>query len=136
MTTKTTMTRTIRLAIGTAAVLALMAQAAQAKPIEPIGSTHESPTTLVGKGTYMPVSPANNVAAAHAIDTPRGAAQAALGQSSGSLTSPTSVTVTASADGFDWAAAFIGASLMLAPLVLIGAVALTARGRRRVPLSA
>ena len=134
MTTKMIMTRTIRLALGTAAVLALMAQAAQAKPIEPIGSTTESPSTLVLKGTYMPVSPANNVAAAHAADTPRGAAQTALGQLE-QPAPPTSVTVTASADGFDWAAASIGASLMLAPLVLIGAAA-TARGRRRVPSSA
>ena len=80
MTTKTTMTRTIRLAIGTAAVLALMSQAAQARPSglpAPTGSTHvtasssilknklELPATVIKSSA---VSPANNVAAAHAND--------------------------------------------------------------------
>ncbi len=71
MTTTTTITRTIRVAIGTAAVLALMSQAAQAKPIVeyPQGvPVHESPSTLVRKGTYMPVIPANKVAGLHATD--------------------------------------------------------------------
>ena len=82
MTTKTTMTRTIRLAIGTAAVLALMSQAAQARPSglpAPTQRTHvtasssilknklELPATVI---TSSAVSPANNVAAAHANDTP------------------------------------------------------------------
>jgi hypothetical protein len=135
MTTKTTMTRTIRLAIGTAAVLALMSQAAQARPlIQPGGSAPESGGTLVQKGTYMPVSPANNVAAAHAINTPRGAADTALNQL-GQPTPPQTVTVQASADGFNWVAAAIGAGSVLI-VVLIGAAALTVHGRRRVALSA
>ena len=83
----------------------------------------------------MPVSPANNVAAAHAIDTPTGAAQAALGQLEQQTPPTQTVTVTAGTGGFDWFAAAIGACSALA-IMLIGAAALTAHGRRRVPLSA
>ncbi len=140
MTTTTTMTRTIRLAIGTAAVLALMSQAAQARPSGvnqrtglPVGVGQTS--RLVQRGTYMPVSPANNVAAANAIDTPTGAAQAALGQLEQQTPPTQTVTVTAGTGGFDWFAAAIGACSALA-IMLIGAAALTAHGRRRVPLSA
>jgi hypothetical protein len=124
MTTTTTLTRTIRLAIGTAAVLALMSQAAQAKPIMTFQQgvpVHESAPTLVQKGTYMPVSPANNVAAA----------RAALQQPN----SRTAATAGSSTSSINWAAASIGAGLVIA-LVLIGAAALTTRGRRRVPRSA
>jgi len=139
MTTRTTMTRTIRLAIGTAAVLALMSQAAQARPIsQQGGSASESPTRLVQKGTYMPVLPASPDAKVvralgHAsLNVPVGPARGQLTQ----LTPPTqTVTAKTSTTGFDWFAAAIGAASVLA-LVLIGAAALTARGRRHVPLSA
>lgn len=117
MTTKATMTRTIRLAIGTAAVLALMAQAAQAKPIAefPQGvPAHESTTTLVRKGTYMPVSPANNVAAAHAANPDNRRA---------------AVTATANAGSTNWAAVSIGAGILVA-LALICAAALPGKRRR------
>jgi hypothetical protein len=128
------MTRTIRLAVGTAAVLALMSQAAEARPI-PQSPAQLHASTLVQKGTYMPVSPANNVAAAHAVDTPRGAAQSALGQLEQQTPPTQTVSVKANAGGFDWFAAAIGACSMLA-IMLIGAAALTAYARRRVPLSA
>jgi hypothetical protein len=136
MTTTRTMTRAFRLAIGTAAVLALMSQAALAgRPsAQQRGSMNGASSMLVRKGTYMPVSPANNVAAAHTIDTRRGAAQIALGRLD-RPTPVTTVTVAASGDGFDWAAASTGAGLVIA-LVLIGAAALSTRGRRGVPRSA
>jgi hypothetical protein len=129
------MTRTIRVAVGTAAVLALMSQAAEARPINPRSPAQLHASTLVQKGTYMPVSPANNVVVAHAVDTPRGAAQSALGQLEQQTPPTQTVSVKASAGGFDWSAAAIGACSMLA-IMLIGAAALTAYGRRRVPLSA
>jgi hypothetical protein len=121
------MTRTIRLAVGTAAVLAMMSQSAQAQhPTNVRGGTGvTSPSTLVRKGTYMPVSPANNVAAARGghpveLQTP------ALAVAAKTSTSPS---------GFDWAAAGIGAGSVLA-VALIGAGAVAAFGRRRTPLSA
>ena len=130
------MTRTIRVAVGTAAVLALMSQAAQARPIaRQGGSANGSSSILVQKGTYMPVSPANNVAAANAIATPTGAAQAALGQLEQQTPPTQTLTVKAGPGGFDWFAAAIGAGSALV-IMLLGAAALTAHGRRRVPLSA
>jgi hypothetical protein len=135
MTTTTTIARTIRLAIGTAAVLALMSQAAQARPIiAPHNGVpvHESSSTLVRKGTYMPVSPANNVALVR-VGNPRAASQFPFHQLQ-QATPPTAGTTGASAGGFDWAAASIGAGLLVA-LVFIGAAALTG-GRRHVPRSA
>lgn len=130
MTPKTTMTRTIRLAIGTAAALVLMTQAAQARPsginqrtgLPIVGSIHH-PHMYV----QIPVSPANNVAAAHAGDT--------NSSRFGSETPAQTVRLATSTGGFDWYAATIGAGTVLA-VALIGAAALTARGRRRVPLSA
>jgi hypothetical protein len=129
------MSRTIRLAIGTAAVLALMSQAAQARPIpQQGGSAQESPSTLVQTGTYMPVSPANNVAAAHANDTPTIPVPPARGQVT-QLTPPTQTV--SGKTSVDWFAVAIGAGFVLAlALVVIGAAALTKHGRRRVPLSA
>ena len=135
MTTTTTISRTIRLAIGTAAVLALMAQAAQARPIiapHKGVAVHQSSSTLVRKGTYMPVSPADNVAPVQ-VGNPRAASQFPFHQLQ-QATPPSAVTAGSSAGGFDWAAASIGAALLVA-LVLISAAALT-DGRRHVPRSA
>jgi hypothetical protein len=125
MTTKKTMTRTIRLAIGTTAALVVMTQAAQARPSGinqrtglPIVASIHHPHRL-GTIVQIPVSPANNVAAAHAGDT-----------------NPRPFVPTATSTGsFDWYAAAIGAGTVLA-VALIGAAVLTARERRRVPLSA
>jgi ABC-type sugar transport system substrate-binding protein len=120
---KKRMTRTIRVAIATAAVLALMSQAAQAQPITWRGGmAHTSPTiTLVRKGTYMPVSPANNVAAAHSNHNPTVLTETVTGKTS-----------------VDWSAAAIGAGLAFSfVLIVIGAAALIIQhGRRRYPLSA
>jgi hypothetical protein len=128
------MTRTIRLAVGATAALVLMTQAAQARPINPQSPAPERASVLVQKGTYMPVSPATNVAAAHAVETPTGAAQSALGRLE-QVTPPTQAVAVTSAAGFDWFAAAIGAGSVLAVL-LIAAAAMTAHGRRRDPLSA
>jgi hypothetical protein len=131
MTTRRTITRTIRLAVGTAAVLALMSSAAQAKPLEPITTVqHVSPIHLVRKGTYMPIPPANpssRVAFTRAHGDAINPAQLAQ------VSRTQSVALRTSADGFDWIAA-IGAGSVLA--VLIAGVSLTGRGRRRVPVSA
>lgn len=146
MTTTTTMTRTIRLAIGTAAALALMSQAAQARPSglpAPMEQTHitASSSILKNKLQLPPTviktsvaSPASHVALARGADSPTG-----LQLAHGPLVQPTAPTQTVtgktSAGSFDWVAAAIGAGSVLA-MMLIGAAVLTARGRRRVPLSA
>jgi hypothetical protein len=150
MTTKTTMTRTIRLAIGTAAALVMMSQAAQARPNglnqrtgQPIvAGVH---TSHVGTSASVPASPANNVAAAHAAAN-LGAAHAAANapvvrvqpvRAQFWAETPPTQTGPAATDsgGFDWNAAAIGAGAVLA-VALVGAAGLAARGRRRVPLSA
>lgn len=138
MTTKTTMTRTIRLAIGTAAVMALMSQAAQARPIsQQGGSASESPTRLAQKGTYMPVLPASPDAKVvralgHAsLNVPVGPARGQVTQ----LTPPTQ-TVTGKTS-VDWFAAAIGTGVAFAlVLIVIGASALIEHARRRDPISA
>jgi hypothetical protein len=115
MTTKKTMTRTIRLAIAAAAILALTAQAAQAKPLEPIAAAPH-----VSAAQPAPASPAGHVAFWRDRDA-RIAAQTATAQTSGT--------------GFDWVAATVGAGATLV-VVLIAGAGIAARGRRRVPLSA
>ena len=84
----------------------------------------------------MPVSPANNVAAAHANDTPTIPVPPARGQVT-QLTPPTQTV--SGKTSVEWFAVAIGAGFVLAlalALVVIGAAALTKHGRRRVPLSA
>lgn len=138
MTTRTTMTRTIRLAIGTTAALVLMTQAAQARPN---GLNQRTGLPIVASAS-IPASPANNVAAAHAGDNV-GAAHAAdnvpivPARAQFWAETPPTQTVPAATDtgGFDWNAAAIGAGVVLA-VALFGTAALAARGRRRVPLSA
>jgi hypothetical protein len=141
MTTKTTMTRTIRLAIGTAAALVLMSQAAQARPnglnqrtgLPIVAAVH---TGHVGTTASIPVSPANNVAAAHAGDNvPIVPTQPVRAQFWAETPPTQTVPAATHTGGFDWNAAAIGAGAVLA-VALIGAAALAARGRRRVPLSA
>jgi hypothetical protein len=124
MTTKTTMTRTIRLAIGTAAALVLMSQAAQARPTGLNQRTGRPITANVRTSAPIPASPANNVAAAHAALAAEHAAD-----------DVPIVPAAKSASGFDWNAAAVGAGAVLG-VALIGAAALAARGRRRVPLLA
>ena len=136
MTTKTTMTRTIRVAIATAAVLALMSQAAEARPSglpAPTQSTHgtASPSILKNKlslqGTSMALLPASADAKVARAVARRQVAQ------------PTPPVQTATATtGVDWFAAAVGAGFAFsAVLIVIGAAGLVVKhGRRRDPLSA
>jgi hypothetical protein len=137
MTTKTSITRSIRLAIGTAAVLALMSQAAQAKPIMTFQQgvpVHESASTLVRKGTYMPVRPANDVAGARAtdLDNPRSATQFPFHQLQSN--SRAAGNAGSSTSSINWAAVSVGLGILVA-FGLICAAAMTG-GRRGVPRSA
>jgi hypothetical protein len=137
VTIKTTTNRTIRLTIGTAAVLALMSQAAQAQPITWRGGmAHTAPTiTLVRKGTYMPILPASfDAKVARALGGTALTIPPARGQVT-QLTPPTQ-TVTGKTR-VHWSAAAIGAGFAFAlVLVVIGAATLIQHGRRRDPLSA
>ena len=57
MTSRTTTTRTIRLAIATAAALMLMSQAAQAKPLVPVGAqVQATQSSSAYQGTYRPAT--------------------------------------------------------------------------------
>lgn len=130
MTIKTTMTRTIRLALGTAAVLALMSQAAQAKPIVVFPTQAAPASSTAYQGTYRPNY--QNVTPSPDRADRIGSSRAYLGQpvkvSVGHTSLPTS------SGGFDWLAATIGAGSTLA-IVLIAGAGLAARGRRGAPLS-
>jgi hypothetical protein len=131
MTIKTTMTRTIRLAVGTAAVLALMSQAAQAKPLEVFPThTQAAPSSSTYQGTYRPTS--QNVTPSPDRADRIGSSQAYLGQPVKVSVGHTSVPT--SSGGFDWVAATLGAGSTLA-IVLIAGAGLAARGRRGAPLS-
>jgi hypothetical protein len=129
MTIKTTMTRTIRLALGTAAVLALMSQAAQAKPIVVFPTQAPSSSTAY-QGTYRPTSQSVTPSPDRADRI--GSSRAYVGQPVKVSVGHTSVPT--SSGGFDWLAATIGAGSTLA-IVLIAGAGLAARGRRGVPLS-
>lgn len=131
MTSRTNTLRTIKLAIATAAVLALMSQAAQAKPLGPIGfQVQATPSSGTYQGTYRP--------ATDVVTTPPDRIDR-IGTSRAVLGHPTVATKTVSvkttANGFDWVAATVGAGSTLV-VVLIAGAGLAARGRRRVPLSA
>jgi hypothetical protein len=117
MTTKKKkrMTRTIRVAIAAAAVLALMSQAAQAQTITWRGGmAHTSPTTA---HVTPSISILKNKLMQHGTPLTQ------------TVTGKTSV---------DWSAAAIGAGLAFSfVLIVIGAAALIIQhGRRRYPLSA
>ena len=134
MTSRTTTTRTIRIAIATAAALMLMSQAAQAKPLVPIGTqVQATPSSSAYQGTYRP---ATNVSPLPPDRTDLiGTSRAFLGQpAQPTVTGKTAVART-TANGFDWTAATVGAGSTLV-VVLIAGAGLAARGRRRVPLSA
>jgi hypothetical protein len=147
MSTTTTMTRTIRVAIGTAAVLALMSQAAQARPSglpAPTGRTHVAASSSILKNklqlhatviTSSAVSPVNNVAAARANGR---ATVLVIPPARGQVTqlTPPTQTVTGKTS-VDWFPAAIGAGFAFALiLMVIGAAALIKHGRRSDPLSA
>lgn len=128
----TTMTRTIRLAIGTAAMLALMSQAAQARPLGYTGTYRTSssvvqlsPDRADHIGAVVPVTPTS--LAPDRVDK--------IGTDQQPTPPVTNVVVRTTNGGFDWIDAAIGAGSVLT-LVLIGSAALVARGRRREPLSA
>jgi hypothetical protein len=138
----TTFTRTFRLAFATGAALALMATAAQAKPLALSGGpAHASTSSVVRMGTYTPVAPINP-SVPDRVDRIGGATQITqsqlppdrvdqLGTAQGPTLSTPTVIATTSGSGFDWVAAAIGAGSSLA-FVLIAAAGLAARGRRRV----
>lgn len=128
----TSMTRTIRLAIGTAALLALMSSAAQARPLTLTSSS--APTTPV-----VQLSPdrADHIGAVASV-TPTPLAPDRvdkIGTDQQPTPPVTRVIVRTTDGGFDWVDAAIGAGSALA-LVLVASAALVARGRRREPLSA
>jgi hypothetical protein len=132
MTSRTTTTRTIRLAIATAAAMMLMSQAAQARPIVPIGAQIQTaPSSSPYQGTYRP---ATDVVTQPPDRTDLiGTSRAVLGQPT--VTAKTAVVAHTTTNGFDWTAATVGAGSTLI-VVLIAGAGLAARGRRRVPLSA
>lgn len=134
MTTRTTTTRTIRIAIATAAALMLMSAAAQAKPLEPIGfQVQTTPSSGSYQGTYRP---ATSVVTAPPDRADRiGTSRAVLGQPAQLTAAAKTAGVGTTGNGFDWVAATVGAGSTLV-VVLIAGAGLTARGRRRVPLSA
>ena len=128
----TTMTRTIRLAIGTAAILVLMSQAAQARPLGYSGTYHPSSTVVTLSpdradhiGAVAPVTP--TPLAPDRVDK--------IGTDQQPIPPVTRVVVRTTNGGFDWTDAAIGAGSVLT-LVLIASAAMVARGRRREPLSA
>jgi len=135
MTSRKNTTRTIRLAIATAAVLALMSQAAQAKPYEPVGL--QAQTTQTSGSTYQGTyRPATDVVTLPPDRTDLvGTTRAVLGQPTQLTVTPKTVSAPTSTNGFDWTAATVGAGSTLI-VVLIAGAGLAARGRRRVPLSA
>jgi hypothetical protein len=134
MTSKTTTTRTIRLAIATAAALMLMSQAAQAKPLVPIGAqVQATQSSSAYQGTYRP---ATTVSPQPPDRTDLiGTSRAFLGQPAQPTVAVTTAVARTTANGFDWTAATVGAGSTLV-VVLIAGAGLAARGRRRVPLSA
>jgi hypothetical protein len=131
MTSRTNTTRTIRLAIATAAALMLMSAAAQARPVGAVGlQVQTPPSPSAYQGTYRPTT---NVVTTPPDRTDRiGTTHAVLGHPT--VTTKT-VAARTTANGFDWAAATVGAGSTLI-VVLIAGAGLAARGRRRVPLSA
>jgi hypothetical protein len=134
MTTRKTTTRTIRLAIATAAALMMMSAAAQAKPLEPIGlQVQSTPSSSAYQGTYRP---ATNVVTQPPDRTDLiGTSRAVLGQPAQPTVAGNTAGGQTTASGFDWVAATVGAGSTLV-VVLIAGAGLAARGRRRVPLSA
>jgi hypothetical protein len=134
-----TITRTIGLTVATAAVLALTASAAQARP------AGLNPTTGVQTSVPQPTTPALSLAPDR-VDRIGVATQITPSQlppdrvdQIGTTQQPTpstpTVIVQTTGNSFDWLAAAIGAASVIV-VMLLGAAALAARGRRHVTLSA
>ncbi len=143
MSTRTT----TRIALATAALLAVMAPAAQAKPI---GDTQSASAAASGSyvGTYRPTAPtpppvtlvsdrADRIGIA-TPDTPSLAVPDRVDKIGTDLArpivTPVYVTHTTTAGGFDWLDAGIGAATALA-LALVATAGMAARGRRHEPLT-
>ena len=138
------MTRTIRLAVATAAVLALTASAAQARP----NGVNQRTGLPNGVGVQTSVSQPTTAAVSLAPDrVDRIGAVTHVTSSQlppdrvdqiGTTRQPTPPTPTVIAQttssSFDWLAAAIGAASVIA-VTLLGAAALAARGRLRAALS-
>jgi hypothetical protein len=126
------LTRTIRLAVAAAAILTVTAQVAQARPYTPpkthSASTDRAPITASVRATDLIMRPSVPVtASARATDLIMRPAGTGLVQK------PVVPTLVAQAgdQGFDWAAAAIGAGSVLA-IMMIATATITARGRRRI----
>jgi len=125
-----TLTRTLRLVAVSAAILAVSAQVAQAKPIGPVGHLAEtqSAPAVSYQGTYRPDMTTTQL-------TPD--RQDMVGTSSQAQNifpaTPVVVHTTTTTSSFDWTDAAIGAASTLA-IVLVAAAALGVRGRRRLAL--
>ena len=131
-----TMTWTIRLAVGTAAMLALMSSAAQAKPTGSTGTYRPSAVVLHAPAVTLAPDRTDRIG----VTTPIAPTVIPdrvdkIGTDQGPTPPVTAVVVRTTDGGFDWIDAVIGA-LSATALMLIGAAALAAHGRRRVPLSA
>ena len=110
------MTWTLRLAVSTAAMLALMSTVAQAKPTAYVGTYRPTPA-VASAPTAVP----------DRVDK--------IGTDQQRPVPVTTFVVRTTDSGFDWIDAVIGAGSAVA-IMLIGAAALSAHGRRRVALSA
>jgi hypothetical protein len=143
--TMTALTRTIRLAVFAAAVLAIMAPVAQAHPSGTGGyagtyrpSNGEAPLTQDLLSRRGPVQQAEQRLGSWqtqiATQQPPPDRVDRIGTTEFSPFK-TPVVVATGSEGFDWASAVAGALAAVA-IVLIGAAAISARGRRRVVLSA
>jgi hypothetical protein len=118
-----TITRTI---LAGAAILAIAAPAANAKPIGPVNPIVSSGT--VYQGTYRPL-------VENAVQPPpdRLDKVGTLSQAQNIHQIPVATKTTVTQSSFDWTSATIGAGFILA-IVLVGAGAIGFRGRRRMAL--
>lgn len=116
------MTRTL---IVAAAVLAVAAPTASAKPFEMVTPATSSASGY--QGTYRPVN--TNVA----LSPDRADKVGTLAQVTNIHPVPVATTKTVSVGSFDWTSALIGAGFILS-IVLVGAGAMGLRGRRRMAL--
>jgi len=119
------MFRMTRSLIVAAAILAVAAPAASAKPlaiVQPVTSTASG-----YQGTYRPVD--TNVRLA----PDRADRVGTLAQATNIHPIPVAITKTVSQSSFDWTSAMVGAGFILS-IVLVGAGAIGLRGRRRMAL--
>jgi hypothetical protein len=146
-----TLTRTVRLAIGVAAMLAIMAPVAQARPLDSHGAITASQraTDLIMPQTAAPAhGPVSASARATDLIMPQ-AAPAIIVAHGGSTASARAtdqlmplgsgtdivqgIPVQTTDRGFDWVAGAAGAATVLGIMLL--AVAVAGHGRRRVAVS-